>query len=460
MAVSQKRSTVGFFNFDGGINTVYAPLNLGDNEMAECINFRLQPRGGLEKRKGYTGYHKFNTGDAVVGMKQLRHAHEYGTTHETHDLVIEGVIIHGRQGQGAWSNITGSITITDDPNLVFSIVQYSNSLVGTNGQNTPFKWSGTGNATIISQAIDGGVDTIDKFTAIVVHDNQVVIGNVTATVATVQTKLGSRVWVADAGTIDDWAPSTDLGVFDVNKDDGGEITGLASVLGYLIVLKNNGLYRVENYGISGQIVKRVSPVGCVGPRAVTVFGSFVYFVDPNGDLWGYDVRGDNEDALINLSSEKLGFRTVGAFDKSRLPITDLSLWRSRNELHLRVTKGVNNQHNAEFVHNVLSRGFYEVEYADNFSLYEEFVSENEVPYMIGGTYNGDTMRMDFGTNDDGEPILATFTTKQVALGAPDVIKMFRRMDLYAAVSQDATIDLEYRTDFDLVGSTKVITVNV
>lgn len=451
----ERRAAIGFFDFSGGVNTAHSPLNLQPNEMEECVNFRITPRGGLEKRKGYRLFHDTGTGLAVLGLAQL------DLPSAKYDLIISGDQAFGAPAGGSFSDVTGTHVITYDQDNIYKIIQYNDKLLGTNSVDRGFKWDGVTNLADIGTAIDGGADTIDTFKTIVVHDNQVVIGNVVATLSATPTTLPSRLWVAAAGTEDDWDASTGTpGVVDIDKGNGGEVVGLASVLGYLVVLKDNSLYRIENYNQSTQFVKKVANVGCAGPKAVTTFGSLVMFVDREGELWAYDVRGENEDALTNLTEQKLGDRTTGVFNKARLRTSDLYHWNSRDELYLTLTDGVASQHNTTWVLNLLTKGWWKKETVDKIAMYETFYQTDEAPMMISGGYDGRVHRHEIGSDDLGQGFPAHFITQNLHLGAAEINKLFKMMDLYIATAQDITVDVEHRLNFALTGKVRQISVDV
>lgn len=68
---------------------------------------------------------------------------------------------------------------------------------------------------------------------------------------------------------------------DVNKDDGQKITGLVSINGVLLILKENSTFVLEGETPSTWAIQLVDGrVGCIGPRARTVGAGNVYWWSP------------------------------------------------------------------------------------------------------------------------------------------------------------------------------------
>lgn len=72
--------------------------------------------------------------------------------------------------------------------------------------------------------------------------------------------------------------------FDVNVDDGDEITGILPWGDYLYVFKNNSFYRVQEYDMeSYSISSYVSGIGCVAPQSLaSVPGGGICFLHTSG----------------------------------------------------------------------------------------------------------------------------------------------------------------------------------
>jgi len=124
-----------------------------------------------------------------------------------------------------------------------------------------------------------------------------------------------------------------------------------------------------------------------------------------------------------------------------------------------VTEGPLGQHNKVWAFKPSSGGFVPFEYATDFNIFAEFKKTDDAFVVIGGNYNGDVFRHDLGDTDDGVNIDAFFLTRHLDMNAPDVIKMFKRLGIYTTSTEDLTITLEQRLDFETEGRVSTILVD-
>lgn len=316
------------FDYSGGWNTRKPPVLLADNEFERADNVRLMAGGGWVKRRGYTriGNDDANT-SVVTGV------YPYSTPSGTrHMLRTKNAKIEYVTG-GTWTDITAALTVTTTADVKHVFTTFRGNAVGTNGTDIPWKWPGTGNAAVIARAIGGGADTIDKAAAVCTHKERLILGDVTATETAVQTRYESVIWPSDAGTLDTWSASP-TGRIHIGQGDGDSIICSLSLLGYLIVFKQNSTWRISDFGVSAtQNVIRVASVGTSSKHGAVVANGIVYFLAPTGLLYSYDPRqGDSPDALRELTTPKIGDWNIENLTESRLPYSHLAHWERTQEI--------------------------------------------------------------------------------------------------------------------------------
>ena len=228
-------------NLNGGINSIVNPINIKDSEFETIINFNLDTIGSLTKRNGYDVFASQPIDDRrVLGLYQYTNTSTSAET--TQVMVIDNatpnatVIYYNNSGTWATSktNDTYAATITNFNRYRFAtFLDYifrvngrdaMASSVNVNGST----WGTTNCLTTILPAF------ISVFT------DRVYAANNRQTGASME---GSRVYYSSlpsAGAIT-WTSASDW--FDVNPDDGDEITALENNGNRLLIFKNRGLYR-------------------------------------------------------------------------------------------------------------------------------------------------------------------------------------------------------------------------
>lgn len=456
---SEQLEIYPIFNLEGGVNTRFSLHALLQNEAADMQNFHLEARGGIEKRKGYSKFITDDTPttDPITGLWQHR---IFGGT----DYVFRIEDGNAWTTTGAsWTDRTGAETISADPDdLVIAEVFRLNSIF-TDGVNIPLKWDGSGNVEKISQAIDGGADTITKAYTLVRHRERIVLGNVTATESAVSNAYESGIWGSTGGTLDDWVSrTTEDGFLELGSGDGDSITNLQDILGYLVAFKQRSFFRIEDFGSSTIDSKRVSgSVGCPGKHAAIVVGSYVYFIDSSGHFWQYDARqGDNPDALVELSRDKLGVRTTELILRDRLPYAWLHHDPDRDEIYCFITEEAGAETNVAWVYNITTKGFVPHRHAHTFNIGCNFIDTENNPYLLVGSYDGQVYQFDnTSLTDDGTSIECYLMIRHVDSGNLSIKKGYRWLHLYTRATESQDLTITHYHDFATAGDSYVVSVS-
>lgn len=129
-------------DFSGGLNTRDGSGGIADNEQSESLNCFIDWKG-ISKRNGYDAYMEDRINGTNVGTGIFYAPFASGSV----VVATAGTAIAYKNGS-AWTDITGSVSLTADEPMMFAMV--NNNLVGCNGTDAPWYWSGSGDATTLS----------------------------------------------------------------------------------------------------------------------------------------------------------------------------------------------------------------------------------------------------------------------------------------------------------------------
>lgn len=446
MSRSQQHAPISAFDFSGGLNSAFSKTLLAENELIDCENYHLDARGGLYKRAGYDEHLLGDsaTGNAITGIWQHR------TATSSAVLRIQGTRVDESSG-GTWVNRTGSEIVTPGQNNRWVFQTFRASSIFTNGVDIPLKWS-SGNVAKIARAIAAGADTIDKAGTLVRHRERIVLGDVTATEASVQTRYESVIWPSQAGTLDTW-DAAPTGKIHIDQGDGDSITCLLDVGGFLVVFKQHSLHRVNDLGAAGvQDRLRIASVGTPGPHTAIVADDLVYFIDTLGRFWVYDVRqGDTPDALRELSRNKLGPTTLNAFVRDRLRYAHLFHDSDRNEIVFFMPQESSAQTNVAWVYNISTGGFTRDRWDVNWNVSTRYLDDDLNAVLLAGSFDGLVCELYTGLTDNGKRIIPEAVTRPFNMGDMSVIKGLRWFDFYANAETAQDVGVTALFDFSASG---------
>jgi len=134
---------INIADWTGGLNTRDGTGGVADNEITKSWNCYLLANG-IAKRNGYVEYNdsaRVNTANEGTGIV-------YAPFTAGSKIVATAGTKIAYKGTDTWSDITSSVTLTADKPMMFTMA--NNNLVGTNGTNPAWYWSGTGNAITLS----------------------------------------------------------------------------------------------------------------------------------------------------------------------------------------------------------------------------------------------------------------------------------------------------------------------
>ena len=134
--------------FNGGLNSTAGPLSVQLNESSDLQNIDFDKFGSILKRSGY----RVLSTASVVGDHQSDGLQWYefvsiGVMTRYLVNVCNSKVYYMDSLDGTWIDISGSVAPTAGNHCDFE--NYNNIMFGTNGQDAPFQWDGTGNAIAV-----------------------------------------------------------------------------------------------------------------------------------------------------------------------------------------------------------------------------------------------------------------------------------------------------------------------
>lgn len=443
---------ISFLRFDGGINTRFSPLALEENEVVDLENFHLEGRGGLEKRKGYEHWY---SGDTPTTF-DINGLYYFKPTDAV--MRMQNGAFHYNIGAG-WVSGTGAETISADPDDLWNFTTFKNYAFGVNGVNIPLKWDGAGNIEKITQAIGATGDNITKAQVCVRHRERIILGDVT-TDDIGNPRYESRLWPSAVNTLDTWhSDFTDGKIIDIDEGDGDSITALVDAQGYLVVFKQNSLHRINDFGLIGSQQRvKIANIGTPGPHTTVVVGNLVFFLDMVGQLWVYDARGTNEDAVVNLSERKLGKDTLDLINKARLDVAHLWHDPVRNSIRCFMTTTGATETDIVWEFNLTTGGFGKLVYTDPMNISTSYIDADLERRCIVGTNNGSVFLLDETEQDNAVDYTAFVVTRLLDFGDNGVIKGTRTMHIYGTVTNEQNLSIQHRINLQQTGESKTATL--
>lgn len=276
-------------NFSRGLVTVKPDHLLEEGESPSCSNIDFSRSvGKLTKRRGYSLlYTALGGTNAVCGVG------EYVTAAGVSTLVA-GVNndIYKLSGSGTWTSIfSGAIA-----GVAINFATYNDLLIIVGLNLTTQKWTGGAATTNLGGTPPSNVKYVKS------HRNRLWMANSSAG--------KSRLHYSALNNAEDWTTAGDAGFIDIGKDDGEQITGLASVGPYMVIFKQNSTWVLKNGTPTTFTVTQIAKgVGCVAPRSIVECEAFALFLSNNGvyaanqsgvALMSYNIQPDF-DAMSNAT---------------------------------------------------------------------------------------------------------------------------------------------------------------
>lgn len=208
--------------------------------------------------------------------------------------------------QASPTDITGALSITADVQVQF--VEYrigsTKLVIGVNGTDAPFKWSGTGNGA----ALGGSPPTA---TWIEYFNNYVFLANVSGN--------EEKVYFSGLSNPESWDTTNDFFTFD------DEITGIKAFGRMLVVFKRNSIGILSGYGRAtwAKTDQYIKGIGCVGGHTIkngriggSVQRDVLFFLADDG-IYAFDGTPNIIKISIPIERKFIASASADRFNESR-----------------------------------------------------------------------------------------------------------------------------------------------
>lgn len=265
---------VSFKQLNGGLNSTAGPLGLQPNEFSSLLNIDFDKFGSFQKRNGYTALNSsaFNSSARWTGLAWFELAS--GTRYLAG--TCGNKLAKMDDLDGTWDDITGALTITAGYQTNFAV--FRDNLLGTNNNDVPFLWTGTGNGSAMT--VPTG---LTKAKCVEVFSSYTFLANVTVSA----TAYKSRLYWSALDSISSW-DSADFN--DVYRDDGQTIVAIKTLADRLVIFKERSIHIAFYTGdadVPFRFIKSNSQVGCIAQHSVQEVDNGLVFLSTDG-LYYFD----------------------------------------------------------------------------------------------------------------------------------------------------------------------------
>lgn len=276
------------FNSFRGWNTKLSEISISPREATDLQNVYLTQET-VQVRYGNsifttTQLIEGGTPKAYTGLTQV----VLGST--LYRVATGGTKIKSISGSGVLSDITGAVVITDNQNNLTSFAKLQDNagadiLIGANGVNPVWKWTGAGNAAAL-----GGTPPAN-FKYIISHKNRL------------WGTSGEYLYHSDLLNAESWNALYWVARFKSEGISTNDLTGLGILGDNLVIFKEDKIYMLSGESIpEGYLQEVVSGDGCISgysivPLTSTRFGNILVFVNRNLEIKAFNGTKD----LISIS---------------------------------------------------------------------------------------------------------------------------------------------------------------
>lgn len=308
---------------------------------------------------------------------------------------------------------------------------------------------------------DNAVPPIAKF--IVLHGDRIIYANLPN-----ETAGGSKLMWSKIGT-GEAVPSANYQY--VDRIDGEDISGAASVGDYLIIMKRNKIFVMAGGLTSAedtQIYRIGSGIGCISPYGIVELAGGAIFLSEEGLKFcdGKDFLGISQG--VNRLAED-GYYTFSNKNKFRAVYYPQAYQLYALVRHSTLTDRVLVGHLVQSL--TTDSGTSQAtapfwawtihEYEQKFTTLGTYTDSDGITRICGGTSDGYVYKLDSGNDDDGAKIRFSAKTGWYELGAPTGYTKTLRLSTFSYQTATAdTFTLGIDTDFVSDGNPDVVTGGV
>lgn len=437
--------TVSRYYFsDKGLQEKTSELVISPRELQIARNVHYFEEGSLTKRKGYK---KRYTND-LSGTPIVTGLYEFIKRDGSKFFISSAdVLSYGAQDDASVTAIGGGLTFTPGTNgeNFMSFVTFNNKVIGTNGVENVWSWTGSGNAAAL-----GGSPPIAEIIAL--FQNIVFLaGNAT---------FPYRLYFSNDGDETTWTGTDYLDIGDLTSP----ITGLAVLFGKLYIFTRKALYELRGYDRDTFVIDEVTlSTGCIAHKSIVKVDNNLVFWSDRG-IYSFD--GINVHYLGKSIED-----TVAGLNYNRVSYIVAELYKAKNQVWFSVSTGSNVRNNQ-----VICMAYDPTASEDSgitrenvaFAIYTGMAfnalgletSLTELDRLYTGNYSGRIFQQDVTDADDGNGIDFQVKLPPIDMGNPEQFKRFRYLWMFNKQTGSYSLTVSYKTDFGVGGSTTTISLSV
>lgn len=385
---------IGPLSWEGGLNSKGQNYNIypdfPKNQYADALNMQIIG-DHITKRRGSGKWESTahpNAGN-ITGL-----SYDFK---DSKMIAVSGTKI-ASSSQAGWTDITGAVTITTGSKINTSSLN-SLFIVTTSFQNSPIKWSGSGNAAVL-----GGSPPSGKVNAVV--NGYLFIGNTSAN--------PSRIQWSNVQDPETWPAANFI---DFNKADGDTITAMIGMADYLIVFKKRSMAKFWTGGLTlGPLTIVSNKFGCADMNCVDLLpDGRICFLSTDTHVYIYDGS-----QLTDISDPPYPYSNVqdllGNFALTTTYM-NVRVYKKRNQVWICNETGDS------------QRGIFVYDYNTNVwqSKFTRTISysvtEDGSGNLVTGSANGFIYQQDFTdilNDEDGGSGFDGYATKRIVLGSDNL----------------------------------------
>jgi hypothetical protein len=395
-------------NFGGGMNLAVPPTQLMPNESPDLKNVLSDEVGALEQRPGYE---KLN--ETAIASSAITGLYRY----------------YKVAGSKTWLVVCGKnlYAVADDGTAGAAL--YGAFTAGTDVFFTGYKdyaFCCDPNAGVVKT--DGGTAAVingsPKGKYIVTNHEKLMVAGMSTNPCRVQ-------W-CDEGDEATWGPTS---YWEFEEDDGDVITGLATFAGNLYVFKTNSIHALYGTNADDFYSRRLQMgVGCVAPKSLLVTDNGIFFAARDGFKFF-------DGAMVQHISTKVDPLILPA---GNLRYVATGKWRRYIWWSFRTSGAEGNNRVLVFDMAAQTWWLFTGYNASVFATADGATDDGDL-FFGASTATGFIYRANAGTSDDGNSIEFYYSTPYMDLGAPEIVKRFRRL-IVVALANGATVNVDWEID--------------
>ena len=373
------------------------------------------------------GYEKYNTtiipsSEPVMGFTENTFA-----THGTKRLFCTPDKIYTDDGTTR-SDITGSVSLSGNNNEYFTLDFVQDTIVGTNGKDNCFKYTGTGNAAAFTFASDSTLFTAAE--QLVEHSNALVV--LVPTISS-NKKLTRILW-SDVNTKDftgDISRYPSNNRYEIGGENSAPIIGGIDNWGKLWIAKADGIYPgrlVYNSGLIEYVpdeeVGNLKGFHPVSKTSMVARPEFLFGIAREG---AYVVTPDGKFSIV---TKNIDFQDT--FNMDRLQYSVSSIREKEHQVRVLMSSTGNTTGHDLILSWDWENGDISIDKHETTKInYISHFFDSGIEYdLLGGHSSGFMYKSNTGTDDDGTAIQWEIETAPNDLGFPGVEKTIHNVVLF------------------------------